>query len=251
MLVIRPEQMAVFNAYAERSFENEMAEHLRSHAPWIVRFVDDRDLQRIVHTDIRRARGYDLTRRWPISLFLELSLTLGCGFDTDPQLRWASEALSAAAISTDMLRAQRLYEGAVAYFEKVIGEDYCYLNSALQKLTRIDLASAPEEALAPETTLSFLADIYPEKFSFIGEAVARALVLSAAAEANSALLPGPRGAAVIAGMKFVFGHRICDDPYYPGISAVMRHSLPGDDRLTQLLSGAGDRRFQTTMPKET
>ena len=248
--MIRPEQMAVFNAYAERAFENEMVEHLKSHAPWIVRFLDDRVLQRIVHTDIRRARGYDLTRRWPISLFLELSLTLGCGFDTDPQLRWASEALSGSATSTDMLRAQRLYEGAVAYSEKVIGEDYRYLDNALQKLTRIDLASAPEEALAPETTLSLLADIYPEKFSFVGETVARALVLSAAAEADSVFLPKPFGTAVVAGMKFVFGHRICDDPYYPAVSAVVHHSLPGADRLTQLLSRARDRQFQTSTPKE-
>jgi len=88
-----------------------------------------------------------------------------------------------------------------------------------------------------------MACIYPEKFAFIGKEIANVVVDSAAAEAKQYGLPEGRGAAVLAGMKFVLGHRIWEDPYYSGISTTLRDPLPADgaDRLRQLLLRAGER----------
>ncbi|HEX3876978.1 MAG TPA: hypothetical protein VHW24_08330 [Bryobacteraceae bacterium] len=244
MLIIRSEQMRVFEADAEREFTFEMVECLKLHAPRISLLVSETELKWIVETDVLRARSYGLMRRGPISLFLQLTLTLGCGFDTDPQLGWITGILADPS-KTDMLRAQSLYEHFAHYSDRVIGIGYRYPNEALRKLRNVDFDVAAQDDWSASRTLEVMSKIYPEKFRLVGEETASALVHSAAGEAKEYGLPKGRGAAALAVMKLVLGHRICQDRYYPRITTALRDPLVsnGADRLKQVVLRAGEQEF--------
>jgi hypothetical protein len=237
-MIIRCEQLQTLKAYAEGAFATEMVEHLKSYAPKVCEVVGDLGIRRIVESEIQHARGYGFSNRGPVRFFLELTCSLGCGFDTDPQLRWAAETLNDGFIQNDMLRADHLYERMVMYLDRVFGPDQQYAIQALQRWLEVDFEMAPREEWSEKPVLKLMAHLYPEKFEFVGESVASTLVQQATAEAVKYDLPQGKGAAALAGMKFAMGHRICEDHYYPWVSSALKDPriVDGERRLARLIS---------------
>lgn len=237
-MVIRSEQLKVLEAYAEGAFTEEMVEHLKAYAPKVCKVVGEAGVRRIVESEIRHAREYGFANRGPVRLFLELTCSLGCGFDNDPQLRWAAEVLNDHSIPSDMARADRLYERTIVYFDQVGGPDQTHAVRALQRCLEFDFENAVRTSCSEGPMLELMAQLYPEKFAFIGEPVARVLLQQGAEEARRFGLTSAEGGAALAGMKFAMGHRIYEDPYYPWISSALTDPLIADSegRLFRLTS---------------
>ena len=237
-MIVRSEQIKTFEVYAEGAYTTEMVEHMKSYAPKVCEVVGDPGVRRIVESEIQHARDYDLTNREPVRFFLELTCSLGCGFDTDPQLQWAAETLNDSSIPNDLHRADRLHERLVQYLDRVAGPDQKYAIQALQRWLEFNFEIAPREGWSERPALKVMARLYPEKFEFIGESVASTLAQQATEEAAKYGLPQGKGAAVLTGMKFAMGHRICEDHYYPWISSALTDPriVDGEQRLSRLIS---------------
>jgi len=236
-MIIREEQFTAFGAYAEDAFVKEMCVHLRSFAPKLCQVAGEPALLHITKSRIERGRSYGLSNRGPLRFFLELTCTLGTGFDTDPQLKWASDVLTDKSIETDMLRAGQLYGRMISYLDQVAGPNQQYAIDALKRLLDYNL-DAPHEAWSQSSTTEAMARFYPQKFEFVGESAMRKIMRQAAKEASGYGLPPGEGTAVLSAMKFAMGHLICQDPFYPWISATLNDPLTidGNGRLARLVS---------------
>lgn len=237
-MIIRSAQMVTLGAYANHAFANELAEHLKLFAPELCNVVGEPGVHEIAASGIERAHSYGLTNRGPVRFFLELMSTMGSRFDTDPQIPWASQVLTDGSIPTDMLRADRLYERMLVYLDRVDGPDRRYAIAAFTRSREFDVESAPREGWSEKAVLNSLARVYPEKFEFIGESLARTIARQAAEEAAAYGLPPGKGPAVLALSKFVMGHQICVDPFYPWIAATLNDAriVDGNSRLARLVS---------------
>jgi hypothetical protein len=237
-LVIRHEQLQALETSAERAFQTELFQDLKRYGPKLCAHLGDLALQPIVASQIKHSRSCGLTRRGPIWLFVELTCTLGSGFDTDPQLFWASETLNDQSIPNDMLRAEQLYQRFVMYLDLVAGTHHRYAIQALRRWLTSTLDQPSNREWDELAALQFMNDIYPEKFEFIGPAIANTLIKEATSEASGYELPPGKGAAMLAAMKLTMGHHICKDIYYPWISTTLDTQLlvTAEDRFATLLT---------------
>jgi hypothetical protein len=84
MLIIRKEQMDVFQNEAERNFENEVQKQLRTTHAALVKDMDDDILRKRVAYGIFRAREYGLTWKSNLAIFVILMFDLNPEFDRHP-----------------------------------------------------------------------------------------------------------------------------------------------------------------------
>ena len=238
MLIIRPEQMKVFEALALSVFEQELVEHLKSFEPALCQAAGDDGVRQAVRLGISRARGYGFTTRGAICFYLELMFVCGSNFDTDPQLYWASETLQDGSLGDELTRTDWLRDRMTVYLDEVVGEDNEHSIAALRRLNALDLqAQAANTSLTTEDILKTMASIYPEKAAFVGNDELRKLIRRSSDEATLYSLPSSGGTATLAGLKLALGHGICEDPLYPWIAATLTdHRIKeGKARLERLL----------------
>jgi hypothetical protein len=91
MLILRPEQLAVFKPVADEQFADRVIAYVRrKHARAVVRLVNgptlvarlsDETLMKMVQLGIERARSYDLTWESSITTFVTLMFTVAPNFD--------------------------------------------------------------------------------------------------------------------------------------------------------------------------
>lgn len=180
-MVIRPEQMAQMEQYAERAFQSEMADHLHAFAPARTRSMGGEWLKTLVNTGVSRARGHGFTLRGPLRLYLDLMFLFGSDFDTDPQYPWAGEVLKEQGM--EMERACLLYGASREAMNKIAGPD-----GALMALGLGRIAETPLRDFHPEEqnwTPQALCRAYPEKARHAGPEGMRALFGEAAERAQA------------------------------------------------------------------
>jgi hypothetical protein len=221
MLTMRPDQVETFRQHHLQKFEDEMVDHSKEFSPKLCRVIGDEQLRVALRSATRRANGYKFTNRGPLRLFIEMMFLFGSAFDTDPQYGKVGEVLR---ISDDqMVRAERIHQYSLEYFEKVSGTEAANVLHALKELS--NLAQMPlrfssdnlVEQLIQETTR-----IFPQKVAFIGEACVKTLIEDGVKEADSYGFFTVRQRTLIVILKFAFGHGCAHDPLYPWILTTLR-----------------------------
>jgi hypothetical protein len=76
-------------------------------------YVGELPLRRLVQRGVESARGHGLTTERGVLLFVALMFVAGGGFDTDPQLPWASAVLNDETTIDQNERVNRLYAAAL------------------------------------------------------------------------------------------------------------------------------------------
>jgi hypothetical protein len=227
MLTIRKEQMQAFEQAAMGRFEEEMAAHSREFSPRLCEVVGDDQVRLAVRDAIGRCRGHGFTSRGPIRLFIEMAFLFGRAFDTDPQYAWASRILRTK--SDQMLRAERLYEGILAYQDKVPDPDPAVLHKALEGLSdRAGKFDAPTPTQFVEAMLREMARLAPEKAAHAGQDGLADLTLEGCAVASKNDLATPNGKALMGMLMFTFGHDFVGDPLHLWARKVLENNLPVD-----------------------
>lgn len=94
MLIIRNEQMEALSEYMVEYFVDEALLHLRTSFSEQTKDVTDADLRAMIHTGIDNAGAYDITIEEDVMRYLELMITYGADFDTNPDTAWAEEILN-------------------------------------------------------------------------------------------------------------------------------------------------------------
>lgn len=221
MLVIRKEQLKVFEAEAERAFAAHLIEHIAGFAPELFGVAGESGVHAFVHIGLERAERYGLTNRGPIRFYIELMCSLGIDFDTDPQLPWARDILNGTSDQTS--RADELFASSARYFEEVIGPDDAFAVRAIRQFLQVGLTKFQTESPGCEDEILWMMDwIYPEKFSHTGDAALRRLLARCSASGRSLGLTDNFGTALLGTLMYAFGHGVLDDPLYPWVAKTLR-----------------------------
>jgi len=93
MLIIRKEQMSVFETQFSRRFRDGLLEHVRTEFAESVKNLADPALQRLLDDAITRSLTYGVTAERDVALFADLLFLLGHQFDREARLGWARKIL--------------------------------------------------------------------------------------------------------------------------------------------------------------
>jgi hypothetical protein len=224
-MIIRDAQMAAFEEYSVRAFEDEMVAHASSFAPELSRIVGADAMREVVRVGLERGRSYGFFNRGPLRLYIELMLAFGSDFDTDPQLRWANPILAKTASHDEMLRATQLHQAMEEYLYDVGGPKNVFAAEALQRVKAIRFEAITERKDASRAIHEALSAAYPQKYAYVGEEVVSQLIQSASASAGELTLPPAVGIGTITGLMFGFGHGVLNDRLYPWVRRTLEDPL--------------------------
>ena len=214
---VRSEQLQVFEQSARARSHGRLLLHARSFSPLITKPLDDDTMRRLVEKSVAKANRYRMFDHGYVTFYLELMLSLGSDFDTDPQISWAGEALRSRFIRNESELADELNIRMQLYSEEVIGPKHLHFHRAVGHFAEI--LSKPEsiEKSLKAGTPGMLKLAYPEKYIHAGEHAMRQVIRESEDAANEHYLPSPIGGAIIALLMFGMGYGVLTDNAYPWI----------------------------------
>lgn len=223
MLVIRKEQMDTFRMVARRAFEDAMAQHLKTFSPLLCKAAGEERLRETIRLGISQAGSYGFTFRGPLRLYLELMLSLGSHFDTDPQYPWAIQILSNQE-APQMQRAEALYEKAVDCFKVIFGPNNIYLRTAVRNVRCTLLQPLPLHQTDILSVISKqIAQVYPQKAIYVSTENLTALLRQGSDRARDHRLLSTRGGVLFIMLTLILGHCCSSDPLYPWIAQTLNN----------------------------
>jgi hypothetical protein len=218
-IVVLSRQLKALEQVARRRFEEDMLEHCKDFSPRLCGVLGDEQVRSVIRSAMVRAEAYGLTNRGPVRLFIELAFLCGSGFDTDPQYAAIGQALHGR--DEQMRRADGMYLAFVDYLDRVCGPENRNVDAALENL--LEFARQPvafAQGFGPGM-LGEIAQLFPQKAAYVGEAGLKGLILEAIAEARRYHFSTQRQGALLVALMFAFGHRCTDDPLYPWIARTL------------------------------
>ena len=227
MLQIRPSQKEVFRQVALGRFAAEMVAHAQEFSPKLCGVLGEEQVRAVVQRALDGGDRYKFTNRGPLRLYVELTFLYGGSFDTDPQYPWAAKILRRSG--DQMARAQELYEQVLAYQQAVSGPGGMHTRRALTSL-QVFLRHDPvftADGYAMEIRRG-LQRVFPEKMIYLGDDAVTGLIHESNVEARRWRLPPGTGEALLAVLKFSFGHGCTDDLLYPWIARTLQDERIAD-----------------------
>jgi hypothetical protein len=207
-MVIRPEQLAVFEAAASEAFEQEVAAACRQIATRLCEVAGDSALRAMIRFSLGAAKSHDFTFRGPLRFYSQMALSYGIGFDTDPQLPWAALTLADRS-GSEMDRAERLWQAASDYRSYVGGPRDANTIAALRRLEQANAELMP----ANSDFRAMAMHAHPQKAELAGDHALNSILEQSVYECQPFALPN-RGVLAVAVVKFAFGHLALHDPIY-------------------------------------
>lgn len=101
MLIIRKEQMAVFEWHTARRFREKVKKHLRRALAEPIAGIQDAALNERIEGGIKRGRAYGLTKERDLMLFIDLTFLIAPRFEDEPRMKWSRKILSATDVAGD------------------------------------------------------------------------------------------------------------------------------------------------------
>lgn len=224
MLKIRPEQMRVLEAYAEKNFINEMIEHSKEFSPKLCSTLSEAQLHIVVGQAIQGATKYGFTNRGSIRLYIEMVFLFGSSFDTDPQFPEFSEILNRD--DTQIQRSEALYNIVLDYEQHVLGADLKNVYQAmhaLQDFVHQSITYSPGN-LVPEI-LREMYRLFPQKANYVENEKLTRLIIKGSTKAHQYNFPTIRGEVLIIVLMFALGHGCTTDLLYPWIPQILNDRM--------------------------
>ncbi len=117
MLIIRREQIAVFEKQAEERFIDKMVLHLRTQFPEETATYDDIILRTRIRSELTGAKRFEVVSERSSCYYLNLSIVYGEGFiDLEDNL-WMQDYLTDDEVPDVDDRMDRLYQAAIKRLE--------------------------------------------------------------------------------------------------------------------------------------
>lgn len=228
MLIIRQKQMDTFREAALARFTNETVKHISEFTPAHFEALGYAAIREIVTMAIDRAKGYGLTKRGPVILFVEMMFLFGSFFDKDPQYPWIEEILSETDEICQEEIADKLYHNTADYLDNVSCLEY--QQRALERLSSTNLKAIPkvkedDRGFFLNEMAMCLHRIYPEKYEFSGEDAIRGLIQNVIKSAEYHLPSVSWGPALFSTMSFFLGHKCFSDPQFPWIQETFDNDI--------------------------
>lgn len=206
-----------------------MLVHLADFVPPLFNSIGEQQMRKAIDFGIARAARHGFTNRGPVRFYLELTMLLGCHFDTDPQYPWATEILGDDDPDSQMDRAERLYEKTRDYRRSVAGPDDHYTRAALENIAffaRHPLALSVDRYV-PDL-LQQIALIYPQKADYVGDAALEALIRAGVATAQRNRCSTVCDTTLLIMLMLAFGHGCTSDFLFPWIEKCLEGKATAD-----------------------
>ena len=217
VLLIRAQQMNVFQQRADQLMEDGLVGHFLRHYPRESRQAGGpSQIRELVQQGIQRARTYQLETQHQIGFFTALMIMLGSDFDHDPQLSWAAGQLADDSVGPSD-RIQYLFRSAVDYLAATAGDDSELIVRAMLRIRAWDPQTAPETTGGQweEDVCGLFQRLYPQKFEFQGD-VATVEMLRYSAEAAARYgIGSQQGRSIYALHMFMLGSGFDTDLLHP------------------------------------
>ncbi len=230
MLIIRKEQMEVFEQAALRAFQDEMVDHIKEFFPKYYKVHGEPVIRNVISFGVERAHQYGFETKQDIPLFIDLMLLLGGRFDEDVQYSWLREILDDPSISDPVEKANKLYDTASAFLDEAAGQENEYLERGLIRLrdTPYDNFVDSQAAQALPRIEKFLKNIWPQKSKKIEGAAIFSLIQQAIQLARDNNMGCGKGPCLVSIMMFMLGTGFADDPQFPWVTSVLKADTPTD-----------------------
>lgn len=237
-MVIRPQQVEVFESAESPHFEVRAVRHVMEAFPKHSRFLGDAGVAEAVKYGRAQARVYGLTGAGQATLFIDLSLLLGRRFDSDPQLPWAADVLSDTSSSDK--KARTLHRRATDYLDLVSGPNNEYIDKAQSRLMNETLQAPGAEPAFSLELKQRLKSVFPEKCLYLGEQGVEDLLRNAAASAARYGLGSPPGVMLFSAIMLMLGSWFDSDPLFSWAQNVLNdRQIAAPQQRIERLHAAG------------
>jgi hypothetical protein len=229
-MIIRQEQTNSLAQAAEAGYVENAVAHLERYDPPMAAAAGRPGLERLARDGLTAARSHGFTEDRTLQLYLELLVSLGSGFDTDPQFRWLQPFLEPLDSISTVERARLLHFHATAYLDRAYGAQREHGRAVIARAAAIRLESLKHIGSDIDAAAKRLVDwLHPQRADFVDADALRDLAAGAREEAGRARLPMAEGAALLFLLKFTFGHNVCSDPLYPWLERQLASPDPPDE----------------------
>ncbi|HRF45096.1 MAG TPA: hypothetical protein PLD30_12810 [Candidatus Competibacteraceae bacterium] len=229
MLMIREEQMAVFEQAAVSNFASRVYEHLQTFFPEHCQNLQADQVRAVIRFGLERAEHYQLVSERDVYLYVSLMFLLGSYFDEDPQLPWVTEWLKEQAPETANTRMAPVYDQAMTLLDSMIGPENEYLRQTLGMLQQSQVfESLPDAPSFGHRLLLLLQALAPQKYQVLGDSILRDLVRHGYGAAKQHGLTTERGAMIYLSLAFLLGSGFDRDLLYPWAAEVLANPALAD-----------------------
>lgn len=215
MLLIRPEQITLFENAAADHFVPRLEQHLLGALPGHAASLGEDPLRAAVRQAAQQAGQHGFTTQSTARLYAELAVLLGSEFAEDPQLPWTAPLLADAAPENQLFRARQLHEAAIDYLEQVHGADDAERQAALQRFLDepVDLRAESREQFR-NTVLIRLEHLWPSKFKHPGEEQVMQQIRERIKQATQYGFKKEKGVYLFVALGFLLGSGFARDPLH-------------------------------------
>ena len=242
-MIIRREQMRVFEQVMQTGFEERMLARIREFFPKHPVMLGEEQLLLLVRLAVEKARRHTLITERNVALFLDLMCLLGSGFDADPQMPWAAEILADRSLAADDERTDVLHERGWRFAQTVAEdlEDYVEkgdssrLIAALKSIDLLGMEELTPDAAAQlaHEVASNLKTAFPIRCATIGDACLTALLDHAHQSASRYGINNGRAVSLFAALSLVVGAGFDNDPQLPWASRNLRDPSTANDPISR------------------
>ncbi len=224
MLIIREEQMEIFEQVALRNFENDMIDHLKDFSPDHCRVLKNDGVRKVIQLGVEKAETYGFTDRGPVKFYVEMMFMLGSYFDTDPQYPWAGRILTDEAIEQQTERADRLFDHSMDVVEKISGSGREYAIRSLQRASQLGFKELCRvEINLKASILSRMRLNFPQKCQVLGDPALNKLIEQGREMAKDYSITSNAGVICFSWIMFFLGHEFARDPLYPWCESILEN----------------------------
>ena len=242
MMIIRAEQLDVLKQVITRRFEDRTFTHVTTYFPDFLDLCDEPGIRAAIHHAWQRASTYDIVTERGVWKFVDVAFMLGKGFDTDPRVPWAAEALRSRR--NEQVRMQEVFKGALAFIDgtkkdfPAWGGDERRLLATLHQLeaeSGDELAEGDLPEFKSRLVALFQAGL-PARSDFIGPETLGVVVDRGLRDAHDQGLTTKRGGAIYTALTLLLGSDVATDPLYPWVSDALYPTLAASERTDRLFA---------------
>ncbi len=217
-LQLTPEFVKAMQAYSRERFAQTLLTHCSAAFPATFGALKPDKSYQLMLDGIEQARRFNVTKRGPVTSFMEMRLNLGIGFADDPMCPWAAEILHKITPQTQMAAADALFARYAEYHRAVHGPGSTQFIAAMAR------AETVVEKPADQTHAAMLQAVFPEKYAYLGPDGIQAFLNAIRAQLQGHGRLDLRSTRVYILLCFFMGHRCAEDPQYGWIGDALERS---------------------------
>ena len=247
MLLIRFEQIGTLEQIAMRSFEDRAYAHLNRYFPRHCDLLGETQVRRVVPIGLRKSIDYGLTAESCVQSYIDFMCLLGSGFDSDPLLPWAANALNDRSNADPIERGDDLYDRGWAYIGHIVADyrDAQGNPTTARFVEEIRAVRGMSDKSIYDTEILVFANhlydrivrVLPAKTEYVGEERIRLQIARGVEAANGYGITSERGLVLFCVLKIILGDGFDRDPLLPWASKVLNDETIADQtvRVDRLL----------------